>query len=91
MRKKLGALTLGMLFIGAPALADDMGDDSPGASLHEEQCASCHFEDDFSGESADAIAAMIKSIRAGDTKHNPKLPDISDDDIKLLAEFYASY
>jgi mono/diheme cytochrome c family protein len=90
MHKKLGVFTLGMLFVGAPALADDMGSDYPGAALHEDQCASCHFEDDFSGESADAIATMIKGIRSGDTKHNPKLPDISDDEIKLLAEYYAS-
>ncbi len=89
MQKKLGYLALGALFIGAPALADDMGDDHPGAALYEENCANCHFEDDFSGESADAIAAMITAIKAGDTKHNPKI-DIGDDDIKMLAEYFAS-
>jgi hypothetical protein len=87
MYKKLGLMTLGALFLTGSAIADEHGG---GEALYQEQCANCHFEDDFSGESADAIAGMIKGIKAGDTKHNPKLSDLADEDIMKLAEYFAS-
>lgn len=87
MNRKLGLITLGALFLTGSAIADGHGD---GEAVYQDQCANCHFEDDFSGESADAIAGMIKGIKAGDTKHNPKLTDLSDEDIMKLAEYFAS-
>lgn len=87
MHKKLGFLTLGALFLAGTAAADDHGG---GEALYQDQCANCHFEDDFSGESVEAIAGMIKGIKAGDIKHNPNLADLSDEDIKKLAEYFAS-
>lgn len=87
MQKKLGLITLGALFMAGSAVADDHGG---GEALYQDQCANCHFEDDFSGESVEAIVDMMESIRSGDTKHNPKLPDISDEDIMKLAKYFAS-
>lgn len=87
MQNKLGYVTLGLLLAGGSAMADAHGG---GEAIYQDQCANCHFEDDFSGESADAIATMIKGIKSGDTKHNPKLTDLSDEDIMKVAEYFAS-
>ena len=56
----------------------------------EAKCAECHYEDDFSGEAAEAISAMIGDIKAGKTKHSEDLAGLSEEDIKKLAEYFAS-
>jgi cytochrome c553 len=87
MYKKLGFTALGAVLLAGFAAADDHGG---GEAIYLDKCANCHFEDDFSGESAEAIAGMIKGIKSGETKHGADLSGLSDEDIKKLAEYYAS-
>jgi len=69
-------------FAGGGAIADD--------SLFETTCSKCHFEDDFAGESKEAIESKLAGVKAGTTEHKPSLADLSDEEIKKLAEFFAS-
>ena len=86
MRKTIGIVSLGLLFFAGTAVAEEQD----GEALYNEKCAECHFEDDFSGEAADAIAAMIGDIKGGVTKHPEELAGLSEEDIKKLAEYFAS-
>lgn len=67
---------------GGGAIADD--------SLFEKTCSKCHFEDDFAGESKEEIENRLVGIKEGTTEHKPPLADLSDEEIKKLAEFFAS-
>ncbi len=87
MYKKIGVTLFGALFLAGVAAADGH---AGGEAIYQDKCANCHFEDDFAGESAEAIAEMIKGIKAGETKHGADLSGLSDDDIKKVAEYYAS-
>ena len=86
MRKTLGIVSLGLLFLGGAAVAEE----HDGATLYNDKCAECHYEDDFSGDAAEAIAAMIGDVKAGKTKHPEDLAGLSEEDIKKLAEYFAS-
>jgi cytochrome c553 len=86
MRKTIGFVSLGLLFFAGAAVAEE----HDGEALYTEKCAECHFEDDFYDETADAIAAMIGDVKGGAIKHPAKLEDLSDEDIKKLAEYFAS-
>lgn len=87
MYRKLVFIALGALFLAGFAAADEHGD---GEAIYLDQCSNCHFEDDFSGESAEAIAGMIKSIKSGETEHGADLSGLSDEDIMKVAKYYAS-
>ena len=67
---------------GGGAIADD--------SLFENTCSECHYEDDFYEESKEEIESMLIGIKDGTTRHKPPLTELSDEDIKKLAEFFAS-
>lgn len=82
----LGIASLAMLFVGGTALAGEHG----GEGLYGDKCADCHFEDDFSGESADAIAALIDEVKAGNTKHPADLAGLSEEEVRKLADYFAS-
>lgn len=86
MYKTFGIASLGLLFLAAPAIAEEHG----GEAMYADQCADCHFEDDFSGEASDAIATMIEEVKAGNTKHPSDLSGLSEEEIKKLAEYFAS-
>ena len=86
MRKTLGIVSLGMLFFAGAAVAEEHDVET----LYNDKCSECHYEDDFSGEAAEAIAAMIGDVKAGKTKHPEDLSGLSEEDIKKLAEYFAS-
>lgn len=86
MNKPLGCVMFATLFLAAPAIAEDDG----GEALYEEQCAKCHFEDDFTGESEEAIVGMINAIIAGEVDHKSELTGLSEEDIKKLSAYFAS-
>ena len=86
MNKPIGCVMFAMLILAAPAIAEDDG----GMALYEEQCSKCHFEDDFSGESEEAIAGMINGIIAGEVDHKSELTGLSEEDVKKLAAYFAS-
>ena len=63
MRAMKGILVfLPLAFWGMSAMA---GDVEAGKAVFEANCADCHYADDFAGESADDIVAMIKSVTGG--------------------------
>ena len=86
MNKPLGCVMFATLFLAAPAMAEDDG----GKALYEEQCAKCHFEDDFTGESEEAIVGMINGIIAGEIDHKSELTGLSEEEIKKLSAYFAS-
>lgn len=86
MNKPLGCVMFATLFLAAPAMAEDDG----GEALYEEQCAKCHFEDDFTGESEEAIVGMINGIIAGEIDHKSELTGLSEEEIKKLSAYFAS-
>ena len=55
-RMLLGALPL--VFIGSQALAE--GDVAAGKAKYDAECEECHYDDDFSGETAADVAAWIQ-------------------------------
>jgi cytochrome c553 len=81
---KIGPLLAVALFAlaGGGAIAED--------SVFEKTCSNCHFEDDFADETKEEIEYMLIGIQEGTIKHNPPLADLSDEEIKKLAEFFAS-
>ena len=85
-RMLLGAISL--VFIGSQALAE--GDVAAGKAKYDAECEECHYDDDFSGETAADIAAWIQEIVDGDTEHKSDLAGLSAEDIANLAAFYAS-
>ena len=81
-----GIVSLGMLFFAGAAVAEE----HDGETLYNDKCSECHYEDDFSGEAAEAIAAMIGDVKAGKTKHPEDLAGLSEEDLKKLAKYFAS-
>ena len=66
------------------------GDPAAGESIYDEQCADCHEPDDFEGESAADIAALISSAdTASMHKKKADLTKLSPEDVANIAAFYA--
>lgn len=80
-------IALPFLFWGASASAADA---EAGKAVFEANCADCHYADDFAGESADDIVAMIKSVTGGQVEHKGDASSLSDEDIANIAAFWAS-
>ena len=66
------------------------GDVEVGKAKFDEICEECHYDDDFSGESADDIAGMIQAIVDGETDHKGDIAGLTAEEIAGLAAFYAS-
>lgn len=81
-------LVLPLALWGSTALA---GDAEAGKATFEAKCGECHYEDDFAGESAEDITAMIKSVTGGEVEHKGDASGLSDDDVANIAAFWASF
>jgi len=88
MKTKLVAL---MIASGALAFSGAaMAGDAAAGEGKAEMCLDCHEpSEDFAGQSADDIAAKIKGVASGETKHQKKLA-LSDADIADIAAFFAA-
>ena len=72
------------------AVSATAGDPAAGEAIYDEQCADCHEPDDFEGESAADIAALIGSEdTASMHKKKADLAKLSPEDVANLAAFYA--
>jgi len=80
-------LSLPFMIWGGSASAADA---EAGKAVFEANCADCHYEDDFAGESADSIVARIKSVTGGQMEHKGDASGLSDEDIANIAAFWAS-
>lgn len=88
MKKVL--ITAASFLLIASASAQAGGDAEAGAATFENVCSECHYEDDFTGESAEDIAGMIKAVVAGETEHDEDLSSLSAEDIANVAAYFAS-
>jgi cytochrome c553 len=52
-------------------------------------CIDCHESDDFAGESAASIEAMIRAAQAGEVKHDKVIKDLDEADIADVAAYFA--
>ena len=80
--------SLPLVLWGTAALA---GDAEAGKAVFEASCADCHYEDDFAGESAEDITAMIKSVTGGEVEHKGDASGLSDEDVANIAAYWASF
>jgi cytochrome c553 len=74
-------LAAGGLTLGGVAAADEH-------ASKVEACLECHYADDFEGMPADEIAGLIEGME-DDPDHEPLLKDLTDEEIKALAEVFA--
>lgn len=66
------------------------GDPAAGEAIYEAQCADCHEPDDFEGESAEDIAALISSEdTASIHKKKADMSKLSAEDVANIAAFFA--
>ncbi len=85
--KKLAivALSLPLALFGAAALAADHG----AGKAKAEMCLDCHEPDDFAGQSAAEIEALIRDAIAGKFKHAAEIKDLAEEDIAVVAAWFA--
>ena len=81
-------VTILLAFAFTPAFAG--GDVAAGEEKYNAACESCHFEDDFAGEAASDIKAMILAIINGTTEHRASLEGYTEEDAANLAAYFAS-
>ena len=62
-----------------------------GKAFFEANCADCHYEDDFAGESVETITEAVQGVYSGATEHDPSLSGFSAEDMANVAAFWASY
>ena len=88
MKTKWMALALAssaLVFSGAAVAGD-----AAAGEKKAEMCMDCHEpSEDFAGLSADEIAGKIKTILAGEFKHQKKLT-LADADVADIAAFFAA-
>ncbi|MGD8976750.1 MAG: c-type cytochrome [Gammaproteobacteria bacterium] len=66
------------------------GDPAAGEAIYDEQCADCHEPDDFEGESAADIAALISSEDTASVhKKKADISKLSAEDVANIAAFFA--
>jgi cytochrome c553 len=89
MRKiSLTALVIPAALWAFPATAADV---AAGKAVAEEHCGECHYAEDWEGETADDIAALIKGVKTGELKHKSGEPkELSDADIANIAAYWAT-
>ena len=81
----LASAFTGLVGFGSTAYADA----AAGKATFTNICAECHEAGDFDGEDPKEVAATIKSIVAGTTKHKEKLT-LTDQQISDVAAFMAA-
>jgi mono/diheme cytochrome c family protein len=67
------------------------GDAEAGKAVFEANCAECHYEDDFAGQSTEEIVTMINSVRGGGTEHKGDASGLSDEDVVNIATYWSSF
>jgi cytochrome c553 len=63
--------------------------DAAAGKAKADACIDCHESDDFAGESAESIAAMIRAAQAGEVKHDKVINDLAEADIADVAAYFA--
>ncbi len=63
------------------------GDAEIGKATFEENCANCHYEDDFADEADSVLEAILLAILNGEIRHRGGFRGLSEKDIANLAAF----
>ena len=79
-----------VLFAISAGLAFAEGDAEAGGAIFESKCGSCHYEDDFSGKSAQEVLAQINEQAAPGAKHMFKLSRLTEQEMADIAAFFDS-
>ncbi|HEX7810765.1 MAG TPA: c-type cytochrome [Burkholderiales bacterium] len=100
--ERIVAATLVAFFSFGPALAADAGDSAKAQSLAGQVCAACHGADgnsplamnpSLAGQHAGYLLKQLKEFKSG-ARSNPVMmgmvANLSDDDMRSLAAYYAS-
>jgi cytochrome c553 len=79
--------------VGALAVGDvnAAGEAEAGSAIFDDNCGSCHYEDDFAGKSSEEILGMIKAQAAPDSKHKADLSSLGEEEMADIAAFFASF
>ena len=75
---------IAVLVGSAPALAAD----ADAGREKAEACTSCHFADDFQGQTEEEILTLIRSA-AGGGNHPPTFDGLSATDLANIAAYFA--
>ena len=86
MRPRLRVLVLTAMLIAAPEFS--FAADADAGAVTAEPCLSCHFSDDFVGESEADILSLIEDALA-DSMHPPDDGVLSESDLEDIAAFFA--
>jgi cytochrome c553 len=84
-RLTIALLALPLAALSGAALAGDV----EAGKAKAEFCMECHFEDDFAGQSAAEIEALIRAALAGEIKHDAEIKDLAEADIPDVAAWFA--
>jgi cytochrome c553 len=100
--ERIVAATLVAFFSFGPALAADAGDPAKAQSIAGQVCAACHGADgnsplamnpSLAGQHAGYLLKQLKEFKSG-ARNNPVMmamvANLSDDDMRSLAAYYAS-
>ena len=87
MKKVL--ITAASFLLIAAAGVQAGGDAAKGKAIFAEQCAECHYEDDFSGMEVAEIVAMTQAIVDGETEHDA-IGDLSAEDVASVSAYFAT-
>jgi cytochrome c553 len=88
MMKQVIVMTAALAIPAGFAFAQ--GDAGAGKEIFERDCGSCHYEDDFSGKSAQDILGLVKEQAAPDAGHMFDMSTLSEKDMADIAAFFAS-
>lgn len=81
----IALLSLPLAALGGAALAGDPAAGEAKAGM----CLDCHFSDDFAGQDAGEIEALIRQALAGEIKHAAEIKNLAEDDIADVAAWFA--
>ena len=85
MKSKRILVAASFAMIASPALAD--GDSESGKATFEENCANCHYEDDFVDEADSVLKATLLAILNGEIRHRGGFRGLTEQDVADLAAF----
>lgn len=88
MKTKIAAIAGSVLLCFSAAVSAE-GNIDAGKAKFDAKCEECHYDDDFSGESASEIAGLIQAIVDG-ADHKSDLSKLSAETVADLAAFFAS-
>lgn len=81
----IALLSLPLATLGGAALAGDPAAGEAKAGM----CLDCHFSDDFAGQGAAEIEALIRKALAGEIKHAAEIKNLAEGDIADVAAWFA--